>query len=164
MGIKVVIDSRVGNPPSNTWSYFIGFIACVLHPLILLVMRLFSQLFCKWIPISSLFKRLILKFSTNGFPYIFFAQEFFFSSSLQIGTHVFFSQDLCETTSLKSNSWTIQYVQSSIKPTQVWSFGLKSTLPWKFHGSTWIIMCDDVVINHIFVPCSFYLWWIACKV
>jgi len=59
---------------------------------------------------------------TNGFPYIFFAQELFFSSSLQIGTHVFFSQDLCEITSLKSNSWTIQYVQSSIKPTQVWSF------------------------------------------
>ncbi len=43
----------------------------------------------------SLLKRLFFKFSTNGFPYIFFTQK----SSLQIGTHVFFSQDLCETIS-----------------------------------------------------------------
>jgi hypothetical protein len=55
-----------------------------------------------------LFKRLLFKFYVNGFPYIFFAQELFFSNYLQIGTHVFFSQDLCETTSCISNSWTNQ--------------------------------------------------------
>jgi hypothetical protein len=53
-----------------------------------------------------LLKRFLFKFYASGFPYIFFAQEFFSSSSLQIGTYIFFFQDLCEITSCKSNSWT----------------------------------------------------------
>ncbi len=108
VGKEVPVDSRVGNLSFNTWSCVIGFTTCVLHPLIWLVMKFFSQIFYKWIPISSLLKSLLFKFYANGFPYIFFVQELFFSSSLQIGTHVFFSQDLCETTSCRSNSWTNQ--------------------------------------------------------
>jgi hypothetical protein len=76
--------------------------------MIWLVMKLLFQILCKWISISSLFKRLFLEFYANGFPYIFFVQEFFLWSSLQIGAHIFFSQDLHETTSCKSNSWTNQ--------------------------------------------------------
>jgi hypothetical protein len=67
-----------------------------------------SQILYKWIPISSLFKKLLLKLSANGFPYFFFVQELLLSSSLQIGTHVFYFQDFYETTSCKSNSWTNQ--------------------------------------------------------
>ncbi len=69
-------------------------------------MRICSQILYKWIPISFLLKRFLFKFYANGFPYIFFAQEFFFSNSLQIGTYVFFFQDLYKTTSCRSNSWT----------------------------------------------------------
>jgi hypothetical protein len=43
----------------------------------------------------------------------------------------------------------------------VWSVGLKSTMFWKFHGSTWVIMHDGVVLDCIYVFCSSCLWWIA---
>jgi hypothetical protein len=108
MGREVPIDSKVGDFSFNSWFYLIRFITCVLHPLIWLVMRLLFQFFCKWIPISSLLKRILLKFYVNGFPYIFFVQELFFWSFLQIGTHVLFSQDICENLSCRSNSWTNQ--------------------------------------------------------
>jgi len=108
MGREVPIDSKVGNPSSSNWSCLMGFTTCVLHPPIWLVIKLLSQILYKWIPIASLFKRLLFKFYANRFPYIFFAQELFFSSSLQIGTHVFFFQNLCEITSHRSNSWTNQ--------------------------------------------------------
>ncbi len=108
MGKHVPIYLRIDNPFSNNWFCLIGFIACVLHPLIWLVMRLIFQILYKLIPIYFLFKRLFLKFYTNGFPYIFFPQKLFFSSSLQISAHVFFSQDLYETTSCRYNSWTNQ--------------------------------------------------------
>jgi hypothetical protein len=49
-------------------------------------MKPLSQILYKWTPISSLLKRLLFKFYANGFPYIFFAQELFFSSFLKIGT------------------------------------------------------------------------------
>ncbi len=98
----------VDNPSSNNWFCLIRFIACVLHPLIWLVLRFLFQILYKWIPISSLLKKFHIKFYANGFPYIFFVQKFFFSNFLQIGTHVFFSQDFCEITSYKSNSWTNQ--------------------------------------------------------
>jgi hypothetical protein len=143
-------------------------------------MKLFSQIFSKCISIFSLLKIFFLKFYANGFPYILFAQEFFFSSSLQIGTHVGFSQDLCETTSCKSNSWTNQICSKlnkfnpSLKLHQeLFSPNksivnqpnlFKSTTPWKLHGSTWIIMCDGVVLNYINVSWSFCLWWIVFKV
>jgi len=93
----------------------------VLHPLIWLVVRLLYKILYKGIPIFSLLKRLLFKFYANGFPYIFFVQKLFISSFLQIGTHVLFSQNICETTSCKSNSWKNQFVQSSIKSTQVWN-------------------------------------------
>jgi hypothetical protein len=108
MGREVLVDSKIGNPSSNNWPYLIGFIVYVLHPLIWFVMKLISQILCKWIPISSLLKRHLLKFYANEFGFYFLAQKFFFSSILQIGTHVLFSQDLCETTSCRSNSWTNQ--------------------------------------------------------
>jgi hypothetical protein len=108
MGREVLVDSRVGNISSSNWSCLIRFIAYVLHPLIWLVMKLHSQILCKWIPIYYLLKKLFIKFSTNGFPYIFFTQELFFSNFLQIGTQIFFFQDLYETTSYKSDSWTNQ--------------------------------------------------------
>jgi len=143
-------------------------------------MRFLSQFFPKWIPISYLLKRLLLKFHVNGLPYIFFAQELFFSNFLQIGTHVFFSQDLCETTSCRSNSWTnkicskLHKINPSLKVNQEFFFlnksiasqpnWFKSTMPWKLHGSTWIIMCDGVVLDYIYVSCPSWLWWIACKV
>jgi hypothetical protein len=69
----------------------------------------FFQFLYKWIPISSLLKRLLFKFYVIGFWYIFFVQELFFWSSLQIGTHVFFSQYIFATTlSCRFNSWTNQ--------------------------------------------------------
>jgi hypothetical protein len=108
VGKEVPIDSRVGNLSFSSWSCLIGFTTFALHPLIWLVMKKNSQIFYKWISISSLLKSILFKFYANGFPYIFFVQELFFSSSLQIGTHVFFSQDLYETKSCRSNSWTNQ--------------------------------------------------------
>ncbi len=105
---EVLVNSRVGNPCSSSWSYLIGFTTCVLHPLIWLIMRLFFHFFYKWIPIFSLLKKLLLKFYANEFPYIFFVQELFFTNSLQIGTHVFFFQDLYETI-----SWQIQLMNKS---------------------------------------------------
>jgi len=162
----------------------------VLHTLICLVIKLFSQILYKWIPIYFFLKRLFLNFYANGFPYIFFVQKLFFSSSLQIVTHIFFSWNLYETTSCRSNSWTnqiclklhkinpslklhqelffpnksIAYLTQLIQINLVWNSGLKSTMPWKLHGSIWVIMCDGVVLNCIFISCSFCLWWIACMV
>jgi hypothetical protein len=108
MGREVLVDSKVSNPSSSNQSCMIGSTTCVLHPLIWLVMKFLFQILYKWMPITSLLKRLLLKFYTNGFSYIFFVQELFFSSSLQIGTHVFFFQDFYETTTCRSNSWTNQ--------------------------------------------------------
>jgi len=152
-------------------------------------MRICSQFLYKWIPISSLLKIFLLKFYANGFPYILFSHQFFSSSFLQIGTYVFFFQDLYETTICRSNSWTNEFCSKFHKSTQVWSsiknysfrtnpllanpidsnqlslkLCLKSIVPWKLHGSTWVIMYDGVVLDYIRISCSFYLWWIACKV
>jgi hypothetical protein len=65
------------------------------------------QLLYKWIPIFSLFKRLFLKFSTNGYPYIFI-QELFFSNFLQIGNHVLFAQSIFVTW-LSKGTWHSQF-------------------------------------------------------
>jgi hypothetical protein len=81
------------------------------------------QILCKWTPISSLLKTLLLKLSTNGYPCIFCVHElffssylqmgshisflvhkFFFSSSLQMGTHVFFAQEFFFSNSLQINT------------------------------------------------------------
>jgi len=126
MGREVPIYSKVNNPSSSNWSCLIGFTTCVLHPLIWLVMKLLSQILYKWIPIASLFKRLLFKFYANGFPYLFFVQKLFFSSSLQIGTHVFFFQDLYEITNCRSNSWT----------NQIYSKLHKINPSFKFHQET----------------------------
>jgi len=84
-------------------------------------MRIHSQFLYKWIPISSLLEIFLLKFYANGFPYILFIQQFFSSSFLQIGTYVFFFQDLYETTICRSNSWTNEFCSKFHKSTQVWS-------------------------------------------
>ncbi len=91
-------------------------------------MRPLSHIFYKWIPISSLLKKLLFKFYVNGFPYIFFAQELFFSSFLKISTHVFFSQDLCEIQVVNPTHEQIKSIKSSIKSTPVWSFIKNSSL------------------------------------
>jgi hypothetical protein len=87
----------------------------VLHPLIRCVVKLLSQFFfqmdthifftqetsfqvlCKWVPMYLLCScTLLLKLSTNWYPCLIF------SRSLQIGTHVFFFQDLCKLVPMSS--------------------------------------------------------------
>jgi hypothetical protein len=83
MGKEYLVDSRVGNPSSNSWSCLIRFIICVLHPLISLVMRLLFQILA------------------NGYPFSLYSRNFF-SSSPQMGPHIsslfknYFSQVLCK--------------------------------------------------------------------
>jgi hypothetical protein len=120
MGREGQVDSWVNNIASSNWSCSIRFIACVLHLLIWLVIKLHFQILCKWIPIYSLFNKLYFKFSTNGFPYIFFAQELFCSNFLQIVTHVLFFQDFYEQVANPTHE-QIKSIQSSIKSTQFWS-------------------------------------------
>ncbi len=121
MGKEVLVDSRVGNPFPSSWSCLIGFIACVLHPLIWFVVRFLFQILYKWYP--------CLLCSTD-----------FFSSSMQMGSHVsslfknFSSQVFCKLVPMFSfleismklqvadpTHKQIKFVQSSIKSTQVWS-------------------------------------------
>ncbi len=119
------------------------------------------QLLCKWVLIYLL------------------CSIIFFSGFLQIGTHVFFSQDLCEITlSCRSNSWTNQIYSKlhKINPSlkSIKKFPLQtnpllanlidsSQLNLKFWfeincdletWSSWVIMCDVVVLDCISVSCS----------
>jgi hypothetical protein len=149
-------------------------------------MKFLSQIFYKWILIFFLFKRLLLKFYANEFLYICFAQEPLFLNSLQNGTHVFFSQNLYETTSYRSNPLTNQIcsklhkINTSLKLHQKkislnkfitsqpnWFKSTKfEALVWNqpCFGSIWVIMCDGVVLDCIFIFYSFCLWWIACRI
>jgi len=121
MGREVLVDSKVGNHSSKNWSCLIGFIACVLHTLIWLVMRLF------------------FKFFANGYPSLLCSKDLF-SNFMQMGSHIsslfkiFFFQVLCKSVPMSSflkiyvklqvanpTHEQIKFVQSSIKSTQVWS-------------------------------------------
>jgi len=139
MGREVLVDSRVGNPSSNSWSCLIGFIACVLHPLILLVMKLFSQILCKWIPISFLLKRLILKFfykwvpicllcsrtflfkfSTNWYPCFFFSRSLWnYKFKIQLMNNSICSKLHKTNSSLKLLSITFLFKQIHCQLTQL---------------------------------------------
>jgi hypothetical protein len=44
MGKNVLVDSRVGNPSSESWFCLIGFTTCVLHPMIWLVTKFLFQI------------------------------------------------------------------------------------------------------------------------
>jgi hypothetical protein len=139
-------------------------------------------------PSFFLFKKLLFKFYANGFPFFFL----FKNSSFQILyklVPMFSFLKISLKLQVDPIHEQIKFVQSLIKSTQVWisiknshirtnplrtnpidpnqlswNFGLKSIMPWKLHGNTWVIMCDGVVLNCIYVFCSFCLWWIACKV
>jgi hypothetical protein len=129
MGREYLVDSKVGNPSSSSWSCLIRFIICVLHPLISLVLKLFFQILA------------------NGYPFLLCSRNFF-SSSLQMGSHIsslfknYFSQVLCKLVPIfyffkifvklqvvNSTHEQIKFVQNSIKSTQVWS-SIKNSSFW----------------------------------
>jgi hypothetical protein len=72
---------------------------------------------------------------SNGFPYIFFVQKLFFSSSLQIGTYVFFFQGSMRLQVVDPIHEQIKSIQSSIKSTPSLKLHQEFFSPNKFIAS-----------------------------
>jgi len=144
-----------------SWNFFSNYLQMDTH--FFFAQETSSQVLGKWVPIYFFGSRIIfLKLFTNWYP-------------------CFLSQGFYEITSCRSNSWTNQicskfhkinpslklhqeffFLNKSIanqpnwfKSTKFESSSLKSTMHWKLHGSTWVILCDGVVLDYIFVFCSF---------
>jgi hypothetical protein len=135
-------------------------------------MKLLSQFFSKWIPISSLLKILLFKFYENGFMCIFFAHELFFLSSLQIGTRVFFLKLFVKQQVADPIHEQIRSIQSSIKSTQVWSsinnfFFRTNPLPTNPIDSNQLSLKLWFEINHVLeVSWKYFnnhVWWCCVK-
>ncbi len=83
------------------WSKYL--VICNISSKTSYIIDISSQVLCKWVPIYLICSRiLLLKFFANWCLCIFF-------------------QDLCETTSCRSNSWTNEICSKLHKSSQVWS-------------------------------------------
>jgi len=84
--------------------------------------KLLSQFFSKWIPISFLFKKLLLKFYVNGFPYLFILLK---NSSSQVIYKLvpmsYFLKIFVKLQAINPTHEQVKSIQSSIQSTQVWS-------------------------------------------